>query len=97
MTGRIFLKILAAIACLLAVALYATEYLVSRVAESGYSDNLRRDLEDKAKILVSTGNLHDVRSLAAVAHARITLVDSSGKVIADSEADTSGDRRGPQR
>jgi two-component system phosphate regulon sensor histidine kinase PhoR len=87
MTGRIFLKILAAVACLLAVALFATEYLVSRVAESGYSDNLRHDLEDKAKILVSTGNLNDVKGLAAIAHARITLVDRSGKVTADSNAD----------
>lgn len=87
MTGRIFLKILTAIACLLAVALSATEYLVSRVAESGYSQNLRRDLEDKAKILVSTGNLNDVKRLAAIAHARITVVDRSGKVTADSNAD----------
>jgi two-component system phosphate regulon sensor histidine kinase PhoR len=87
MTGRIFLKILAAVACLLAIALSATEYLVSRVAESGYSDNLRRDLEDKAKLLVSTGNFNDIRSLAAIAHARITLVDKSGKVTADSSAD----------
>ena len=89
MTGRIFLKILAAIACLLAVALYATEYLVSRVAESGYSENLRHDLEDKAKILVSAGNLNDVKALAAIAHARITLVDRTGKVIADSAAEPS--------
>jgi two-component system phosphate regulon sensor histidine kinase PhoR len=87
MTGRIFLKILAAVACLLAVALSATEYLVSRVAESGYSQNLRHDLEDKAKILVNTGNLKDVKGLAAIAHARITLVDRNGKVIADSSAD----------
>jgi two-component system phosphate regulon sensor histidine kinase PhoR len=89
MTGRIFLKILAAIACLLAVALYATEYLVSRVAESGYSESLRRDLEDKAKILVRTGNLRDIQSLAAIAHARITLIARDGKVIADSSADPS--------
>jgi two-component system, OmpR family, phosphate regulon sensor histidine kinase PhoR len=87
MTGRIFLKILAAVACLLAVALSATEYLVSRVAESGYSDNLRHDLEDKAKLLVSTGNFNDIKGLAAIAHARITLVDKSGKVTADSNAD----------
>jgi two-component system phosphate regulon sensor histidine kinase PhoR len=87
MTGRIFLKILAAIACLLAVALYATEYLVSRVAESGYSESLRRDLEDKAKMLVLAGNLRDVKSLSAVAHARITLIGHDGKVLADSSAD----------
>jgi two-component system, OmpR family, phosphate regulon sensor histidine kinase PhoR len=87
MTGRIFLKILAAIACILAVALYATEYLVSRVAESGYSESLRRDLEDKAKILVRTGNLGDVNSLAAIAHARITIVGRDGRVIADSSPD----------
>jgi two-component system, OmpR family, phosphate regulon sensor histidine kinase PhoR len=88
MTGRIFLKILAAIASLLAVALYATEYLVSRVAESGYSEGLRRDLEDKAKILVRTGNLNNVDSLAAVAHARITLIDRAGRVVGDSRRDT---------
>src|ERR1700693_1875219 len=87
MTGRIFLKILAAIACLLAGALFATEYLVSRVAESGYSDNLRHDLEDKAKLLVSTENFNDVKKLAAIAHARITVVDRLGKVLADSSAD----------
>ena len=90
MTGRIFLKILTAIACLLAVALFATEYLVSRVAESGYSENLRHDLEDKAKLLVTTGNFSDVKSLGAIAHARITLVDRLGKVTADSSADPAG-------
>jgi two-component system, OmpR family, phosphate regulon sensor histidine kinase PhoR len=91
MTGRILLKILVAIAALLAVALYATEYLVSRVAASGYSENLRRDLEDKAKLLVSaeslSGNVTDVKSLAAIGHARITIVDRSGKVVADSSSD----------
>jgi two-component system phosphate regulon sensor histidine kinase PhoR len=84
MTGRIFLKILAAIACLLAVALFATEYLVCRVAEAGYQENLRHDLEDKAKILVRTGNFDDVKSLATIAHARITLIDWRGTVNADS-------------
>ncbi len=47
----------------------------------------RRDLEDKAKILVRTGNLQDVRALAGIAHARITLVDRNGNVMADSNAD----------
>jgi two-component system phosphate regulon sensor histidine kinase PhoR len=87
MTGRIFLKVLAAIASLLAVALYATEYLVSRVAETGYSESLRRDLEDKAKLLVRAGNWNDVGSLAALAHARITLVAKDGRVLADSSAE----------
>ena len=91
MTGRIFLKILIAIAGLLAVALYATEYLVSRVATSGYSENLRRELEDKAKILVSAGDLTsgslNVKALSSIAHARITVVARDGKVLADSIAD----------
>jgi two-component system phosphate regulon sensor histidine kinase PhoR len=86
MTGRIFLKILAAIACLLAVALYATEYLVSRVAESGYSESMRRDLEDKARMLIRTGDLRQVGALAAIAQARITLVGRDGKVLSDSAA-----------
>jgi two-component system phosphate regulon sensor histidine kinase PhoR len=90
MTGRIFLKILAAIAVLLAVALYATEYLVSRVAESGYAASLRRDLEDKAKIIVRTGDLRDVEALAGIARARITLIGRDGKWIADSSAATGG-------
>jgi two-component system phosphate regulon sensor histidine kinase PhoR len=86
MTGRIFLKILAAIACLLAVALSATEILISRVGETAFASIMRRDLEEKARILVHSGDLSHVELLAGPAHARITLIGRDGKVIADSSA-----------
>jgi two-component system, OmpR family, phosphate regulon sensor histidine kinase PhoR len=85
MTGRIFLKILAAIACILAVALSATEVLVSREAEQGFAEILRRGLEEKARMLVRTGDLSgDLSKLSETAHARITLIRQDGRVIADS-------------
>jgi two-component system phosphate regulon sensor histidine kinase PhoR len=87
MTGRIFLKILAAIACLLAVALSATEILVSRVAEAGFASIMRRDLEEKARVLVHSGDLTHLKTLAETAHARITLVAKDGRVLADSSSD----------
>jgi two-component system, OmpR family, phosphate regulon sensor histidine kinase PhoR len=87
MTGRIFLKILAAIACLLAVALSATEFLVSRVAETGYADILSRNLEQKARMMVQAGDLSHLESLAETAHARITVVARDGRVLADSSMD----------
>lgn len=92
MTGRIFLKILAAIACLLAVALFSTQFLVSRVAESGYADSMRRVLEEKARMLARsgavTGNFENLQALAETSHTRVTIVARDGRVLADSAANS---------
>lgn len=92
MTGRIFLKLIGVIVCLVGVALLAADVLASRVAERNLVSHLTTGLEEKGHILAQTlaGAAFDqarVRELAKAADARLTIVASDGRVLADSEAD----------
>ena len=92
MTGRIFLKLLGVIACLILVALMSADFLASRVAERYLLTHLQAELADKGQLLLRS---QAVRNLDQVAIAelgksigtRITVVAQDGKVLADSEAD----------
>ena len=48
-TGPIFLKLIAAIACLTAVALLSADLLASRVAERYFVSHLEREFEEKGR------------------------------------------------
>jgi two-component system phosphate regulon sensor histidine kinase PhoR len=66
--------------------------LGTRAAESYFSEHLKEELVDKAKVLmrsqaVATLDSAKIRELAQAAGARITIVARDGKVLADSEAD----------
>ncbi|MEP6715363.1 MAG: ATP-binding protein [Terriglobia bacterium] len=93
MTARIFLKLIAVIACLIAVALVAADLLASRVAERYLAARLQQELEDKGHLLALSGviNLHKISAnlsqIAKSAGARVTIIQRDGKVVADSEAD----------
>lgn len=96
MTGRIFLKLIAAVFCLLVVSLATVDYFATNVAKDIYIRNLTAQLADKCRMLAQgTPGLENldgkqVRKLAAAAGCRLTLVRRDGKVLADSEADASG-------
>ena len=92
MTGRIFLKLLGVIVCLIAVALVSADYLASRVAERYLLSHLQGELQDKGRMLlhsqaVQTLNQPAIQELGRATGARITIVAPDGKVLADSEAD----------
>jgi two-component system phosphate regulon sensor histidine kinase PhoR len=98
-TGRIFLKLIGVIACLIAVALVAADLLASRVAERYFVTHLEQELRDKGRMLivslaitspdraVAIPDANHIRGLAKAAGARLTAVARDGRVLADSEAD----------
>jgi two-component system phosphate regulon sensor histidine kinase PhoR len=91
LTARIFFKLIVGVFCVLVVALSAVDALASRVAETNYRETLTRELIDKGKILSllfqpgkQSGQVKEIARLAA---ARVTVVAPDGRVLADSEAD----------
>ena len=92
MTARIFLKLIGGLCLMVAVALFSTDLLTSRVVEKVYISNRWKALEDKARMiqltdLASLTQPKVLQSLAAATGARITLVAHDGHVLADSMAD----------
>jgi two-component system, OmpR family, phosphate regulon sensor histidine kinase PhoR len=93
LTGRIFLKLIACVFCLLMVALAAVDYFATQVAQDAYIQNLTAQLADKGRMVAAA--LPDparldpafVHRLAQATGGRITVVRSDGKVLADSGAD----------
>ncbi len=88
MTARIFVKLIIAVLIVLAVALTAVDFLVSRVAEQSYIETLRRELFEKAQLTaeLSTDPSH-LRNASVLADARVTLIARDGRVLSDSEAE----------
>lgn len=89
MTSRIFLKLLVGVLAVLAVALGAVDFLAARSTERTYIDSLRRELLAKCQVFAATGDTTPagVSKLAGLVGARVTVMDSTGVVTADSEAD----------
>ena len=93
MTGKIFLKLIAGVFCLLLVALVVVDTFATSMAKDAYLEDLKRQLADECR-LVALANpgaaamgAAEVRRLAAAVGGRITIVRSDGKVLVDSEAD----------
>src|SRR5688572_33090247 len=78
---------------ILAVSLVTVDLLVSRIAETTYEATLTRELEDKCRMLgiedISRPQPQRIREIAQAAGGRLTIIDRSGVVIADSENDPS--------
>jgi len=93
MTGKIFLKLIAGVFCLLLLALVTVDYFATNVAKDNYIQNLTRQLADKGRMLglaletPETLDAERVRRMALAAGGRITVVRADGKVLVDSEAD----------
>jgi two-component system, OmpR family, phosphate regulon sensor histidine kinase PhoR len=90
-TGRIFLKLIAGIFGVLAVALIAVDYFAAEVAKSAYVGNLTGQLAEKGKIVAALlergiGDAQLVKALAEAGNGRITVLAPDGSVTADSEA-----------
>lgn len=93
LTGRIFLKLIAAVVGVLIVSLIAVDFMASRIAEDTYVDTLKVELTQKCRILaLERGLLNDqprLASLAKAAGARITVIQDNGAVQGDTEQDPS--------
>jgi two-component system phosphate regulon sensor histidine kinase PhoR len=91
LTARIFLKIIFGVLCVLVVALISVDVLASNVAERTYHTTLRRELDEKGRMLallpVDGLDRSGFQRLAHEAGARLTLIDKTGLVLNDSEGD----------
>jgi two-component system, OmpR family, phosphate regulon sensor histidine kinase PhoR len=94
MRKRIFLKLFLLIIAVVGVSTAALDILVRRSWEASLSAQLQRDLEDKVQMFAGRSNREAgsipfqqlAVEVAAAAHARATIIDRTGKVLADSEA-----------
>jgi two-component system, OmpR family, phosphate regulon sensor histidine kinase PhoR len=92
-TGRIFLKLIAGVFCLLLLAAISVDYFATEVTKNKYIQNLTQQLTEKARALAlvlgdaSAVDEARARALERAAGGRITVVLADGKVVADSEAD----------
>ena len=96
MTTRIFLKLILTFVGLLVITAVGIQYLVTRLTERHFLEELERGLEDQARLaelairLAGPGELD--RTIAAIKErtgARATLIRRDGTVLADSDADPS--------
>jgi two-component system phosphate regulon sensor histidine kinase PhoR len=87
LTTRIFFKLITGVVCVLLVALGAADWLATNVVERTMIVTLTRETEAKARILALTSDQGEqIRELALAAGARVTHIDRTGRVLADSEA-----------
>jgi two-component system, OmpR family, phosphate regulon sensor histidine kinase PhoR len=92
--SRIFLKLFLAALMVIAACTISLDLLIGRAWENMLRDQIETSLREKTRMLAtrvqsaSPGNLAGVVHEAAQASgARVTVIDSTGKVLADSEAD----------
>ncbi len=93
MSNRIFFKLLAAFVLVIVAATATLDFSIRRAWESSLRQEIERDLRQKAVMLanrVNTDREHDVQDIVSqegqAAGARATVIDLTGKVLADSEA-----------
>ena len=94
MTKRVFLKLLLLIVIVVVVSTAALNIFVRRNWEASLQSEVDRNLEEKVEMFAAranheTGNISFqqlANEVAASARARATIIDRSGKVLADSEA-----------
>ncbi|PYX79229.1 MAG: two-component sensor histidine kinase [Acidobacteria bacterium] len=96
MTSRIFFKLLAAFIVVIAAATATLDFSIRRAWEKSLTEEIQRNLTQKVVMFanrVQTDRQHSLQDIAArdgkAAGARATIIDTEGKVLADSEADAS--------
>jgi two-component system phosphate regulon sensor histidine kinase PhoR len=95
-TGRIFLKLIAGVICLLLLAAVSVDYFATEVTRNTYIQNLTEQLTEKGRLLALTIrdpaalSQEQVRALEQAAGGRITIVRNDGQVLVDSQADAAG-------
>jgi two-component system phosphate regulon sensor histidine kinase PhoR len=96
LTGKIFLKLIVGVFCVLLLALVTVDYSASQVANDTYLQNLVQQLADKGRMVAislpepSSLDPEQARRMAEAAGGRLTVVRWDGKVLVDSEADPAG-------
>jgi two-component system, OmpR family, phosphate regulon sensor histidine kinase PhoR len=89
LTARIFFKIIFGVVCVMIVALISVDILASRIAERTYQDTLLQELKEKARMLallnVDRLKPEQFHELALHSGARLTFVDTQGRVVSESE------------
>jgi two-component system phosphate regulon sensor histidine kinase PhoR len=93
LTARIFLKLIFGVLSILVVAMVAVDFFASRFVEENYINGMKADLGDKSRMVAVAlrhpGHVQDRAFLHEIAQAlggRLTVIDRSGRVVADSEA-----------
>jgi len=95
-TRRVFLKLLLLIIVVVGVSTAALYLLTRRHWEQSFALELDQNLRDKVLMFAARANRENgtipfqqlANEVAASARARATIIDRSGKVLADSEADS---------
>jgi two-component system phosphate regulon sensor histidine kinase PhoR len=91
--NRVFFKLLGAFALVIVAAAATLDYTIRRDWENSLREDIQRNLIQKTLMFANRakydrGNVQDlVAQEAHAAGARATLIDASGRVLADSEAD----------
>jgi two-component system, OmpR family, phosphate regulon sensor histidine kinase PhoR len=92
--NRVFFKMLAAAAVVVVVAAITMDVTIRRVWESSLRDEIQRGLTAKTRLFanrVEIDRQHSLQDIAAqeaqAAGARATIIDPTGQVLADNEAD----------
>jgi two-component system phosphate regulon sensor histidine kinase PhoR len=93
----VFIKLLAIFLLVIATATVTLDFTVRPAWENSLRDEIQRSLTEKTRLFAS--RVQNDRSLplsqlvseeAAIANARTTVIDTSGRVLADSQADPAG-------
>ena len=94
MKNRIFFKLLAVFLIVIAATAAILDVMIGSAWEASLRTEIERNLKQKTLLLahrVETDRVHTLTEIAAqeglAAGARATIIDASGKVLADSEAD----------
>jgi two-component system phosphate regulon sensor histidine kinase PhoR len=102
--NRIFFKLLAAFLVVILAAAVIFDVMIGGAWESSLRAEIERNLVQKTQLLayrVETDRTHSIADIATqeaqAAGARVTIVDSTGKVLADSEANPSAMENHPAR
>lgn len=96
MRKRIFLKLLVLIVVVVGVSTAALDFFIRRSWETSLSTQLQQGLEDKVRLFAARANREKdtipfqqlATEVGNAARARATIIDRSGKVLADSEANS---------
>ncbi len=97
MKNRIFVKLLAAFVAVILAAAVTFDVMIEGAWQSSLRAEIERTLQQKTQLLahrVENDRGHSLADIAAQeaqsAGARVTIIDPTGKVLADSEADPAG-------
>ena len=104
MRSRIFFKLLAVFVLVIAAAMVTLDFSVRSAWEKSLRQEIERNLTQKTALFahrVDTDRSHSLTEIAAqealAAGARATIIDPTGKVLADSEANPSSMENHGQR